>query len=239
MTHSRPTVNLPRERISIIRSKAFISTLLGASLFVLPVVLIAQSPKRLKEDVIAIQKKYDTLWEPGKETYVFVGSSSIRFWENLPELFPELQVVNSGFGGSMASDLLVYLEELVLAYEPSKVFTYVGDNDIFEKKGPSKVIRQTRRIIRRIQKMNGPTPVLVIGVKPSPVRWHLKKKYEKLNRKLRTYCAENTLVDYMHVWDAMLDEEGIRQEIFLEDGLHMNEKGYAIWERILEPLGKK
>lgn len=199
----------------------------------------AQRPKRLKEDVIALQQKYDTLWDSGKETYVFVGSSSIRFWESLPDLFPNLQVVNSGFGGSMASDLLAYLDELVLDYRPSKVFIYEGDNDIFEKKRPAKVVRQTRRIIRRIQETNGPTPVVVIGAKPSLVRWHLKKKYVKLNHKLKTFCAENKLVNYMHVWDAMLDGEGIREEIFLEDGLHMNEKGYAIWEQILEPFGNK
>ena len=200
--------------------------------------VLAQRPKRLKEDVIALQKKYDTLWESGKDTYVFVGSSSIRFWENLPELFPELQIVNSGFGGSMASDLLAYLEELVLDYQPKKVFIYEGDNDIFEKKGPARIIRQTRRIIRRIQKSNGPTPVVLIGAKPSIVRWHLKKRYEKLNRKLKDFSTLDPLVSYMHVWDAMVDEEGIREEIFLEDGLHMNEKGYAIWERILEPFGQ-
>ena len=199
----------------------------------------AQRPKRLKEDVVALQMKYDTLWEPGKDTYVFAGSSSIRFWDNLPGLFPDLQIVNSGFGGSMASDLLAYLEELVLDYKPVKVFIYEGDNDIFEKKGPAKVVRQTRRIIRRIQKNNGPTPIVIIGAKPSIVRWHLKKRYEKLNRKLKEFSSEQPLVSYMHVWDAMLDEEGIREEIFLEDGLHMNEKGYAIWEQILEPFAQK
>ena len=198
--------------------------------------ILAQHPKRLKEDVIALQKKYDTLWEPGKETYVFVGSSSIRFWDTLPILFPDKQVVNSGFGGSMASDVLAYLEELVLDYQPKKVFLYEGDNDIFEKKGPTKVLRQTRRIIRRIQKYNGPTPVVLIGAKPSIVRWHLKKRYEKLNRKLNEFSSEEPLVSYMDVWDSMVDEKGIREEIFLEDGLHMNEKGYAIWERILEPF---
>lgn len=213
-------------------------TILSAFLLIIPAELGAQRPKRLKEEVETLKKKYDTLWEPGRETFVFVGSSSIRFWEKLPELFPHQQVVNSGFGGSMASDLLAYLDELVLDYEPSKVFVYEGDNDIFEKKCPAKVLRQTRRIIRRIHEANGPTPIVIIGAKPSLVRWHLKKKYEKLNRKLKTFCDESDLVSYMHVWDAMLDEQGIRKEIFLEDGLHMNEKGYAIWEQILKPYLK-
>lgn len=198
----------------------------------------AQSPKRLLDEVRSLQKKYDTLHQPGKETFVFVGSSSIRFWDSLPKLFPDVQVVNAGFGGSMASDLLAYLEELVLDFEPDKVFIYEGDNDIFEKKGPARVVRQTRRIIRRILKHNGPTPIVVIGVKPSPVRWHLRKEYERLNQKLKEYCDTNPQVDYVHIWDAMLKQGNIDDEIYLEDCLHMNDKGYAIWERIVTPLGK-
>lgn len=199
--------------------------------------LPAQRPKRLLDEVRSLQRKYDTLYEPGKETYVFVGSSSIRTWDSLPKLFPHVQVVNSGFGGSMASDLLAFLEELVLDFRPDKVFIYEGDNDIYEKKGPAKIVRQTRRIVRRIIKYNGPTPITVIGAKPSPVRWHLKKKYENLNRKLKEYCETNPQVAYVHVWDAMLKQGHIDSEIYLEDGLHMNDQGYAIWERILKPLG--
>ena len=206
-------------------------------LVITTLLLPAQSPKRLLEEVQTLQKKYDTLYQPGKETYVFVGSSSIRTWDSLPKLFPHVQVVNSGFGGSMASDLLAYLEELVLDFEPDKVFIYEGDNDIFEKKGPAKIVRQTRRVVRRILKYNGPTPIAVIGAKPSPVRWHLKKKYEKFNRKLKEYCDTNPHVNYVHIWDAMLKQGAIDNDIYLEDGLHLNEKGYAIWERILKPLG--
>jgi lysophospholipase L1-like esterase len=35
----------------------------------------------------------------------------------------------------------------------------------------------------------------------------------------------------------MLDEDGIvMQDIFLEDGLHMNKKGYDIWAKAIGPL---
>lgn len=197
----------------------------------------AQRPKRLLDEVQELQAKYDTLYANGKKTFVFAGSSSIRFWEELPEIFSEVQIVNSGFGGSMASDLLVYLDELVLDYKPAKVFLYEGDNDIFNKKSPAKIVRQTRRIIKRIQKYNGPTPVVIIGAKPSLVRWHLKKKYEKLNTKLKALCDQDSLTSYAHIWDSMLEEGTIKKEIFLEDGLHMNEQGYALWKTILKPFG--
>jgi len=197
----------------------------------------AQRPKRLLVEVQELQAKYDTLYTPGQKTYVFAGSSSIRFWEELPEIFSEAQVVNSGFGGSMASDLLVYLDELVLDYKPDKVFLYEGDNDIFNKKSPAKIVRQTRRIFRRIQKHNGPTPVVVIGAKPSLERWHLKKKYEKLNTKLKALCDTDPLTFYAHIWDSMLEGGSVKKDIFLEDGLHMNAEGYALWKTILKPFG--
>ncbi|NND16159.1 MAG: G-D-S-L family lipolytic protein [Eudoraea sp.] len=197
----------------------------------------AQSPKRLLEEVRDLQTKYDSLYSPGEQTFVFAGSSSIRFWETLPDIFPGVQVVNSGFGGSMASDLLAYLDELVLDYQPDKVFLYEGDNDIFEKKSPAKIVRQTRRIIRRIQKHNGPTPIVVISAKPSLVRWHLKKKYEKLNTRLKALCDKDPSTSYAHIWDSMLEDGVVKKEIFLEDGLHMNAEGYSLWETILKPLG--
>ena len=197
----------------------------------------SQRPKRLLDEVQELQAKYDTLYTNGKKTYVFAGSSSIRFWEELPEIFSEVQVVNSGFGGSMASDLLVYLDELVLDYKPDKVFLYEGDNDIFNRKSPAKIVRQTRRIVRRIQKYNGPTPVVIIGAKPSLVRWHLKKKYEKLNAKLKALCEQDTHTSYAHIWDSMLEDGTIKKEIFLEDGLHMNDQGYALWKTIIKPFG--
>jgi len=35
---------------------------------------------------------------------------------------------------------------------------------------------------------------------------------------------------FVDVWSPSLDAEGnVLKDIFLEDGLHMNEKGYAIW----------
>ncbi len=95
---------------------------------------------RFQEEVLAIQEKYETLWDSTKETIVFTGSSSIRTWKNLQEIFPEYQIVNSGFGGSQATDLLAYTDELILQYNPKKVFIYEGDNDLNDHKKPKKII---------------------------------------------------------------------------------------------------
>ncbi len=194
----------------------------------------AQDPVRFKEQVEEIHKKYDTLLDPSKETIVFTGSSSIRIWHDLQNRFPEHQIVNSGFGGSHASDLLFYLDDLILRYKPKKVFIYEGDNDIKAKKKPNGIIETTQQIIDGIRKNDPSTEIVLIAAKPSIARWKLKRKYKRLNRKFKKLAQEDGLLEYADVWKPMLDSRKVKQDIFIEDGLHMNAKGYEIWFGVMK-----
>ncbi|HMB62342.1 MAG TPA: GDSL-type esterase/lipase family protein [Eudoraea sp.] len=195
----------------------------------------AQDPLRFQEEVAAIQKKYDTLWNSSRETVVFTGSSSIRFWKNLQDVFPQYQIVNSGFGGSHASDLLVYAEDLVLKYRPAKVFIYEGDNDIAFKKKPGEILSDTEQIIHKIRGQDPNTKIIIIAAKPSLARWHLKRSYKRLNRRFKRLCSKDRLLEFADVWDAMLNGRHLREDIFIDDGLHMNPKGYELWYDVIKP----
>lgn len=194
----------------------------------------AQDPLRFKEEVAAIQKKYDTLWDSSKETVVFTGSSSVRTWEDLQDVFPEYQIVNSGFGGSQASDLLAYIDELVVNYRPKKVFIYEGDNDISFNKKPRVIIFDTKQIIKKIREANANTRIVLIAAKPSLARWHLKGAYKRLNRKFERLCKKDESMEYANVWDTMLNGRKVKEDIFISDGLHMNAKGYELWYEVIK-----
>lgn len=194
----------------------------------------AQEPNDFGEEVEAIQKKYDTLWDASKKTIVFTGSSSVRLWESLESSFPNHQIVNSGFGGSEASDLLEHSQKLIHRFRPKKVFIYEGDNDINSKKTPKQVLNDMQMIIAKIHEMNTNTEIVLISAKPSLSRWHLKKDYKKLNRKFKRLSKKNSLVDFVDIWKPMLDGRKVKKDIFIDDGLHMNEKGYQIWYNTLK-----
>lgn len=193
----------------------------------------AQDPLRFNEEVISIQKKYDTIWKNSIETIVFTGSSSIRFWLNLQELYPEYQIVNTGFGGALTSDLLYYMDELILAYHPKKVFIYAGDNDIYLERETKEIIGDTKKIIDRIKKQDGTTQIVLISAKPSLARWGLKKDYKQLNRRFKRLSKKDKKIYYADIWGAMLDKRKVREDIFIEDGLHLNRKGYNLWYTII------
>ena len=195
--------------------------------------VLAQDAFRFQQEILEIQEKYDTLWDNTKETIVFTGSSSIRLWKDLQETYPKYQIINSGFGGSEASDLLTYTQELILKYNPKKVFIYEGDNDINANKKPKDIISVFKEIILKIKNSNPETWIVIISAKPSMSRWHLKGKYKSLNRRFKRLCKKEQYVDYANIWNIMLDRKKLRQDIFIEDGLHMNAKGYELWDQII------
>ncbi|MAU15490.1 MAG: G-D-S-L family lipolytic protein [Muricauda sp.] len=201
-------------------------------LFTLSTSLQAQLP--FDKEVKQIQEINDSIWDSSKKTIVFTGSSSIRLWKDVQERFPDHQVLNTGFGGSQFSDLQHYLDELILNYNPVKVFIYEGDNDVFAKKRPRKIIQIAQNIIDTLQQKKPDMEIVLISAKPSISRWKFRGRYRRLNRKLHKLASETKGIDYVDVWYPMLDKRKVRQDIFIEDGLHMNSKGYDIWYDVIK-----
>lgn len=194
----------------------------------------AQETIPFAKEVREIVQRNDSLWNASEATIVFTGSSSIRLWKDLEQRFPKHQVLNSGFGGSQTADLLQHLEKLVLRYQPVKVFIYEGDNDIFAKKRPRKILATTLEIVRRLTSAK-PTPeIILISAKPSISRWKFRRKYKRLNKKFLKLAQQLPKVNFVDVWHPMLNGRKVRKDIFVSDGLHMNAIGYEIWYQVIK-----
>ena len=171
-------------------------------LFTLSTSLQAQLP--FDKEVKQIQEINDSIWDSSKKTIVFTGSSSIRLWKDVQERFPDHQVLNTGFGGSQFSDLQHYLDELILNYNPVKVFIYEGDNDVFAKKRPRKIIQIAQNIIDTLQQKKPDMEIVLISAKPSISRWKFRGRYRRLNRKLHKLASETKGIDYVDVWSLLI-----------------------------------
>ena len=193
----------------------------------------AQDPNRFKDQVNElVNKEYN--FGADKKLVVFTGSSSIRMWNDVQSYFPEYNVINNGFGGSHFSDLLHFYNDLIVKPNPEFLFIYAGDNDLASKKKPKEILKEAKKLTGKIQQDLPGTKVVFISPKPSIARVHLKNEYISFNKKLKKYCRKQNNVDFADVWNTMLDNKGnVYKNIFLEDGLHMNKKGYDIWGKVI------
>jgi lysophospholipase L1-like esterase len=170
---------------------------------------------------------------------VFTGSSSIARWDTLVEEMKPLDVINRGFGGSQYSDLNQYAKRIVIAYRPRAVVVYEGDNDLTagSLKTPESVAKDARAFVQIVHSARPETWIYIISIKPSPSRWNEWPRMKAANRMVLGFARTQKRVHYIDVASAMFDTRGkLRTDLFVEDGLHPNQKCYALWTSIIKPL---
>lgn len=189
---------------------------------------------RWEKDIKAFEDQ-DRKAPPRTGGNVFVGSSSIRMWK-LDASFPKHTVINRGFGGSQLGDSARYAERIVTPCKPRVVVVYAGDNDLNAGKTPETVFADYRILRNKIHAALPETKIVFISIKPSPSRWKLREKALEANRLIREEIERGKGQVFVDVWTPMLGEDGMpRAELFVKDQLHMNETGYEIWNKLVEP----
>jgi len=203
----------------------------------------AQSSKNYPfADEIKAFKKLDSATFPAKKQILFAGSSSFRKWTNVQSDFPDHKIINRGFGGSTLSDVIYYADDIIFPYHPKQIVIYCGENDIASSDTITAVImlKRYQQLFFLIRSKMKRVEIDFVSIKPSPSRAKFRATVERSNQLIKDFIAKQKHAKYINVFDAMLNEDGtIKQEIFLKDDLHMNEKGYAIWQKIIEPYLKK
>ncbi|WP_266204695.1 SGNH/GDSL hydrolase family protein [Pontibacter kalidii] len=178
-------------------------------------------------------KQQDSQQMPPQDAILFVGSSSIKLWKNLQEMFPKHTVINRGFGGSNLLDLKRYLNDIVIPYQPKQIVIYSGENDIAggSVQAPE-VLERFQDVFQGIRQELPQVPVVFVSIKPSPSRIQYKPIIEESNRLIKAYLQTQPKTRYVDVYEPMLQANGKpKPEIFTKDSLHMNQQGYQIWRK--------
>lgn len=208
-----------------------------AFLFLLSVKNVtAQQP--LFWDEIQNFKKQDSIHFPTKNQILFVGSSSFTKWTDVQNYFPGYKVINRGFGGSSLPDVIRYAGDIIFPYHPKQIVIYCGENDLAASDTVTSqtVFNRVKQLFKLIRNRLPNIPVVFVSLKPSPSRQSLMPKMEAVNNMTKKYLKENKTTAFVDVYHKMLNAYGNPiDDIFIEDKLHMNAKGYAIWKKAIQP----
>lgn len=221
---------------SVIRVFGTALALIGAATAQAQETTAAKDPFEKWEKSIQAFEQQDAKQAPPKNEVLFVGSSSIRLWK-LEESFPNLKVINRGFGGSQIVDSTHFAERLVIKHQPRVVVLYAGDNDLAAGKSPEQVASDFKSFVETVRPKLPTTQIHFISIKPSLARWKNVEKVRAANGLIRDYIIQTPKVCYIDVFHPMLGEDGKpRPELFVKDGLHMTAEGYKIWAELLMPF---
>ena len=184
-------------------------------------------------DAMETFARYDAKNSFPADATVFVGSSSIVYWDT-GDRFRGMPLINRGFGGSQMSDLVHYVEETVLAYSPRTVVVYEGDNDTSAGKQSEQILEDYQQFVEAVLEAQPSTRIVILSIKPSLSRWDVWPEMQASNAAIETYAEGDARVDFVDIGTAMLGADGLPiPELFVADGLHMTPAGYDVWDEIV------
>lgn len=188
-----------------------------------------------EKDIAAFEAK-DRENPPAKGGIVFVGSSSIRRWTTLAGDFPHHRVLNRGFGGSQIADSVHFADRIVIPYAPRMVVLYAGGNDLNAGKSARQVFANFRAFFAKVRTALPETEIAFISIAGNPKRWAQVEQVKEVNESIRAFLKEQPRTQFIDVFSKMLGTDGLPlPHIFVEDRLHMNAAGYAIWRDVIGP----
>lgn len=188
-------------------------------------------------DIQAFKIK-DSTSRPVAHQVLFAGSSSFTFWTDVQDYFPSVPILNRGFGGSSLLDLIRYKEEVFFAYNPKQIVLYCGENDFASSDTISveTVLARFKMLFAIVRSRYKNIPFAYVSMKPSPGRQHLLPKFEAANNQIKIFLSKYRKTAFIDVYHKMLNSDGSPMaEIFGPDKLHMNAKGYSIWQKEIAP----
>lgn len=198
----------------------------------------AQVPNKFQSQIDAF-KKQDSLQAPIKNPILFVGSSSFRKWTNINTDLSGYPILNRAFGGSSLPDLITFANETIIQYHPKQIYIYCGDNDLGHSDSvtTTMVLERFKTLYANIRKGLGKkVPIVYVSIKPSIARWKLENKIIETNALIQSFLSKEKNTQFLDIHSAMLNEnKEVLKDIFIADNLHMNQKGYAIWTKIITP----
>jgi lysophospholipase L1-like esterase len=186
-------------------------------------------------------EKLDSAQPPPLHPILFIGSSSFTYWSHLKESFPGYPILNRAFGGSTLEDQIYHFDKIIPKYRARQIVIYCGENDLAYNDTLSftTMVNRFKKLFVMIRATDPKVFVTYVSLKPSPSRKKLFAKYETGNELIRQYLKQQKRTSFVDVYHIMMQDGKPIKEIFVQDSLHMNRKGYDLWTKTLRPYLKK
>jgi lysophospholipase L1-like esterase len=171
------------------------------------------------------------------DAILFAGSSSIRLWSTIGKDMMPYNVIQRGYGGAKLSDFAIYADRIIYPHPCRAIVIFIA-NDIAgneNDKSPLEVSQLFRKTLYIIRRKFTDTPVFWISITPTPSRWAVWPEIKEANGMIKEICESHKNTYFIDTEKYFLNASGLpRSELFIEDKLHLNANGYAIWTGIIK-----
>ena len=197
----------------------------------------------LKEQA-KIQAKYRELNQVSvlEPDIIFIGDSIVEYYP-LQELFgTEKTIVNRGIRAYRTGLLLDNLDAHLYGDAVDQIVLLIGTNDIGKDVSMNEALDNLERVIQSLNRDYPLSQIKLVSILPVNEGEEYKQTvYIRTNEKIREWnqayealASAYMQVDFVPVFDSLLDQEGQLREDYTTDGLHLSVAGYQVLSETLQ-----
>ncbi|HEX5687611.1 MAG TPA: GDSL-type esterase/lipase family protein [Ideonella sp.] len=174
---------------------------------------------------------------------VFIGDSITQGWENegrevWRQHYAPLHALALGFGGDRTENVLWRLQNGEIdGITPKVAVLMIGTNNTGHRaEAPETTAAGIKRLIDEIRRRSPKTKVLLLAIFPRGEKPDdfLRGINNRVNKLIARY-ADGRSVHFLDINAELMNPDGTLSKDVLFDLLHLSEKGYAIWQRAMDP----
>ena len=173
---------------------------------------------------------------------LFIGDSIVEYYP-LQELFGTSKtIVNRGIRGYQTGLLLENLDAHLYGGAVDKIVLLIGTNDIGKDVSVNEALNNLEAIIQSIARDYPLTEIKLLSILPvnegeeykQTVYIRTNEKIQKWNQAYQELVSAYMQVEFVPIFDSLIDQEGQLKKEYTTDGLHLNVAGYQILTKSLK-----
>ncbi len=167
----------------------------------------------------------------GSNRLAVLLGDSISMWFPQDRL-PEGRIwLNQGISGDTSRGILSRLSALT-GTRPDTVYVLAGINDLRQGLGVNEILENHRLILRRLRQDHPGVQVILQSILPTRLEEIPNRQIEWINQQLAAIAKEEGGT-YLDLYAQFSDRAGNLQPELTTDGLHLNARGYELWQGTL------
>ena len=185
-----------------------------------------------------IQTKYRELNQISviEPDIIFIGDSIIEYYPLQELLGTTKTIVNRGIRGYQTGLLLDNLDAHLYGDAVDQIVLLIGTNDIGKDIPMSQALNNLESVIQTISRDYPLSQIKLVSILPVNEGEDFKQTvYIRTNEKIKAWnqayqdlATSYMQVEYIPVFDSLLDEAGQLKPTYTTDGLHLSVSGYQV-----------
>jgi lysophospholipase L1-like esterase len=168
---------------------------------------------------------------------------SIMVGDSLSMWFPKDKLpsgklwLNQGISGDTSTGVLRRLSAFSKT-RPDVIYVMAGINDLRQGASDETILRNHRRIVRRLRQDHPLTQIIVQSILPTRLAKVSNNRIRKINLSLAAIAKEEG-ANYLNIHNWFADFQGNLRQDLTTDGLHLSLNGYEVWQAAIGQVESK